>query len=29
MGATALASLAKAEWLSAASGSNSIGGLPG
>ena len=29
LGATALASLAKAEWLSAASGSNSIGGLPG
>ena len=29
LGATALASLAKADWLSAASGPNSIGGLPG
>ncbi len=29
LGATALASLAKPDWLSAASGPNSIGGLPG
>ena len=29
LGTTALASLAKADWLSAASGPNSIGGLPG